>query len=124
MVSLCGRPGLLHGRVTNAYFHLFFLPVFPSDFLWWEVDKEVSQGGLCLVRKERSRQDHLVPAVSLPQPWGYLLSGEADPSRKEGHSEIDPLSGLSPLVSLFSWYFAEWLLGQGAGFEFWNQMGF
>lgn len=43
---------------------------------------------------------------------------EADPGRKEGQSEIDPLSGLVPSGQpLFLVFLAEWLLGKGAGFE-------
>lgn len=57
-----------------------------------------------------------MPVCFYPNPVDTFFP-EADPGRKEGQSEIDPLPGMSPLVSLFSWYFAEWLLGQGAGFE-------
>lgn len=47
----------------------FFLPVFPSDFLWREVDKEVSQGGAMPGKKgEEQAGPSGASCVSTPTP--------------------------------------------------------
>lgn len=103
---------------------LFFFPMSPLCFLWWEVDKRKEMTGRAMRGKKGEEQvgpsgDCCVstPAPWIPPFWRLTLGGKKV-------TQISPLSCLSLWGSLFSWYFTGWHLGQGPGLELWNLMGF